>query len=253
MDRMMYLAMSGAKQNFQALGVHANNLANAKTTGFKADLEQSRAMQAFGEGMPTRVFAMTENPASSYRIGSLMTTDRSLDVAVKGDGWLAVQDAEGQEAYTRAGDLRITPEGMIENGMGRALIGDDGAPIFVPQPYAKIEVGGDGTVSVLPQGAPPNAIAAVGRIKLVRPDNANLDKGLDGLFRLKEPGPLGSTIAPADIDVKLMSGVLEGSNVNAVSEMTTMISLQRQFEMQIKMMRTAEDIDRSGDQLLRLG
>ncbi|RCU44593.1 MULTISPECIES: flagellar basal body rod protein FlgF [Corallincola] len=254
MDRFMYLAMSGAKQNFHSIGVHANNLANANTTGFKADLEQSRAMQAFGEGLPTRVFAMTENPASSLRGGALVTTGRSLDVAVKGDGWLAVADGQGQEAYTRAGDLVVSPEGLLTNGSGRAILGDDGAPIVVPQPYAKIEIGGDGTISVLPTGAPPTAVAAVGRIKLVQPDKQALDKGLDGLFRLKgDAAALGDTLAPANADITLMSGVLEGSNVSAVSEMTSMLSLQRQFEMQIKMMRTAEDIDKSSDQLLRLG
>ncbi|MBW8190840.1 flagellar basal body rod protein FlgF [Neiella marina] len=246
MDRALYIAAQGANQNMNGIALRSNNLANAQTTGFKADMEQARAMQAYGGGLPTRVFAMTERPSQNFEGGSFMTTDRPLDVAIKGEGWFAVQAGDGNEAYSRSGNLRISEGGVIENGRGEMLIGEAG-PIVVPLPMEKIDIGNDGTVSVLPQGAPANAIEVVGRIKMVNPDIREMIKGTDGLFRLKD-----GTDAPESIDVKLASGVLEGSNVNAVNEMTNLISLQRQFEMQIKMMKTVEEMDSSSSSLMSL-
>ncbi|MFT7194947.1 MAG: flagellar basal-body rod protein FlgF, partial [Rheinheimera aquimaris] len=172
--------------------------------------------------------------------------ERELDVAIQGDGWLAVQAQDGNEAYTRSGSLQISALGMLETVTGLPVLGDDG-PIQLPVPLAKVEIAQDGTVSALPLGAPANAIAPVGRIKLVRPVNNELDKGTDGLFRRKD-----GQIAEASADVSLLKGALEGSNVNAVGEMTYMISLQRQFEIQVKMMKSAEEMDRQQNQLLRI-
>ncbi|GGA90426.1 flagellar basal-body rod protein FlgF [Neiella marina] len=246
MDRALYIAAQGANQNMNGIAVRSNNLANAQTTGFKADMEQARAMQAYGGGLPTRVFAMTERPSQNFDSGAFMTTDRPLDVAIKGQGWFAVQAADGNEAYTRTGALQVSEGGVLENSRGEMLMGENG-PIVVPLPMEKIDIGIDGTISVLPQGAPPNAIEVVGRIKMVNPDIRELVKGSDGLFRLREGGE-----AEESIDVKLASGVLEGSNVNAVNEMTNLISLQRQFEMQIKMMKTVEEMDSSSSSMMSL-
>lgn len=151
MDRALFLAMSGAKQDMQAMQLRANNLANASTTGFRSDLEQARAMQAYGEGLPTRVFNMTERPGYSFAQGSTITTGRELDVAIKGDGWLAVLDGTGQEGYTRVGNLKVDQTGMLQNGHGHVILGERDAPIILPLPVSKIEIGTDGTVSVLPQ------------------------------------------------------------------------------------------------------
>jgi len=245
MDHLLYIAMSGAKENMNGMALRSNNLANASTTGFKADFEQARSMQAFGEGLPTRVFSLTERPGQNFDAGAIIMTERELDVAIQGDGWLAVQGQDGNEAYTRSGSLQISALGMLETVTGLPVLGDDG-PIQLPVPLAKVEIAQDGTVSALPLGAPANAIAPVGRIKLVRPVNNELDKGTDGLFRRKD-----GQIAEASADVSLLKGALEGSNVNAVGEMTYMISLQRQFEIQVKMMKSAEEMDRQQNQLLR--
>ncbi|WP_448552014.1 flagellar basal-body rod protein FlgF [Thalassotalea montiporae] len=245
MDKMLYVAMSGAKQNMHALAVTANNLANAKTTGFKADLAQARTMQAFGEGLPTRVFSMTERASQNFGGGSIQTTGRDLDVAIQGDGWLAVQTPDGGEAYTRAGHLKLTETGGLETSNGDLLIGDAG-PIFLPLPVNNIHISGDGTISVQPEGAPANAQEEVGRIKMVNPDVRDIEKGNDGLFRRKD-----GNNEPADVTVQLASGALEASNVNPVNEMTDMIALQRQFEMQLKLMKTAEEIDSASSSLLR--
>jgi flagellar basal-body rod protein FlgF len=249
MDRALYLAMSGAKQDMQAMQLRANNLANVSTTGFRADLEQSRSMQAYGEGLPSRVFNMTERPGYSFEQGSTITTGRNLDVAVQGEGWMSVLDSQGQEGYTRAGHLKVDQTGLLQNSNGNLIVGENGGPIFIPLPAARIEVGKEGGVSVLPQGAPPDAMEVVDRIKLVRPDNQDLFKDKNGIFKPKEPG----TVFPADAGVTLQTGALEGSNVNAVGEMTGLIDLQRHFEMQVKLMKTTEKMDESSSSLLRLG
>lgn len=248
MDRALYLSTSGANQDMQALRLHANNLANANTTGFRADLQQARSIQAYGEGLPTRVFAMTERPGSDFTQGSVVTTGRDLDVTVAGEGWLTVLDSKGQESYTRRGDLKIDPTGLLQTGNGNTLVADGGGPILVPLPITKIEVGTDGTISVLPEGAPANAIEDIGRIKLVNPDSTDLYKDSDGLFKTHNQ----NFVAQADIGVSLATGAIEGSNVNAVGEMTSLIDLQRHFEMQVKLMKTAEEMDRSAASLLRM-
>jgi len=246
MDRLLYISASGANQDMVGMATRANNLANANTTGFKADMEQARTMQAFGEGLPTRVFAMEEGYSQDFRDGNLMTTERPLDVAVAGDGWLAVQSAAGDEAYTRSGNLHISTNGLLEDGKGNLVMGENG-PIAVPIPYQKVDIGSDGTISVVPQGAPPNAIEVVDRIKLVNPEQTEIRKGLDGLFRLKS-----GDAAEADAQVGLVNGALEASNVSVMEEMTRMIELQRHFETQVKMMKTAEELDSASASLLSL-
>ncbi len=246
MDKLLYIAASGAKQNMAELAVRANNLANANTDGFKADMAQARSMQAFGEGLPTRVFAMTEQPSANFQSGAIKTTGRDLDVAVKGDGWIAVQSAEGDEAYTRSGSLSFDTTGLLQNDRGNPIMGDSG-PIILPLPIEKVEIGQDGTITVRPQGAPAEALEQVGKIRLVNPDTKDLMRGQDGLFRHIS----GQPVQP-DLNVALESGAIESSNVSAVEEMVALIDIQRQFEMQVKMMKTAEDNDRASGQLMRM-
>ena len=245
MDKMLYIAMSGAKQNMHALSVTANNLANAKTTGFRADLAQARAMQAFGEGLPTRVFSMTEVASQNFDSGALSATGRDLDIAIEGQGWISVQAKDGTEAYTRDGHLRLTETGALETSDGELVIGETG-PIFIPLPVNNIQINRDGTIMIQPQGAPVTTQEEVARIKLVNPNTQEIEKGNDGLFRLKN-----GNLAEANINVSVLSGMLESSNVNPVGEMSDMIALQRQFEMQLKLMKTAEENDSSASSLLR--
>ncbi len=248
MDHLLYIAMSGAKENMNSVALRANNLANANTTGFKADMEQARAMQAFGEGLPSRVFAMTERPGQSFAAGPLQTTGRELDVAVAGDGWLAVESKDGSEAYTRSGSLQVSPEGLLQTGNGLNVLDDNGGPIFLPLPLEKMEINKDGTIFARLEGEPVNGGAELQRIKTVLPDNGDLEKGLDGLFRRKD-----GQAEPPSAQVQLIAGALEGSNVNPVAEMTHLIDLQRRFETQLKMMNHAEENDKAHAQLLRIG
>lgn len=254
MDKLLYVSMSGAKQNLIGTAVSANNLANAKTTGFKSDFEQARSMQAFGEGMPSRVFAMTERPGSNMSLGPIATTGRNLDIAVSGGGWLSIQDKDGKEAYTREGNLHVSATGELLTARGSTVIGS-GGPIILPVPVEKIEISSDGTIQVRPQGAPANFMEEVDQLKIIKPENNNqLEKGLDGLFRPKDPQIAGELCGFCDLDpgVSVLSGALEMSNVNPVEEMVGMISHQRQFELQVKMMKTAEKMDESQSSLLRI-
>lgn len=245
MDRLLYIAMTGARETTLAQAKSANNLANANATGFKADLAQARAMPIFGNGLPSRAFVMTERPGTDFDHGSLITTGNDLDVAVKGNGFLAVQDDNGGEGYTRAGELRINAQGFLEGPGGRLVLGN-GGPIQVPA-NEKIDIGVDGTISVRPQGAPANAVVVLDRLRLVNPPLATLRKGEDGLFRQESGIP-----AAADANVQVVQGALESSNVNAVEEMIDMISLARQFEVNVKMMKVSEDNDASLERLVQM-
>ncbi|SDS53817.1 flagellar basal-body rod protein FlgF [Halopseudomonas litoralis] len=245
MDKSLFLSMSGASQNMLAQRAHANNLANVSTTGFRRDFEQARSMPVFGEGLPTRAYAMTERPGTDMSAGTLQETGRDLDIAVNGDGWIAVQSPDGGEAYTRAGNLKIDVFGILRTSGGLPVLGNAG-PIALP-PADKVEIGTDGTISFRAQGEAPNVLAEVDRIKLVKPDQAAMHKGEDGLMRMND-----GQEQPADGAVTLVTGFLEGSNVNAVEEMTAMLSLARQFELHIKMMRTAEENAQATNKLLQI-
>ncbi|SDH75332.1 flagellar basal-body rod protein FlgF [Pseudomonas benzenivorans] len=234
MDKMLYVAMTGAHNNTLAQSAHANNLANISTSGFRRDFEQARSMPVFGDGYPARVYAMSERPGTDFTPGSLQETGRDLDVAIGGQGWLAVQAADGSEAYVRTASLNVDALGVLRTGNGLPVIGNAG-PIAVP-PEQKIEIGQDGTISIRALGEAPNVLAEVDRLKLVNPDLQQMEKGADGMLRFTGQQPL-----LADASVQVTSGFLESSNVNAVEEMTAILSLSRQFELQVKMMRTAED------------
>lgn len=245
MDRLLYVSMTGASHNAKAQTLHSHNLANARTTGFRADLAQARSMQVFGEHFPSRAYSLTENPGTDFRPGSLIETGRELDVAIEGDGFIAVEGPEGEEAFTRAGDFMVDDLGNLKTATGIPILGD-GGPIVIP-PFEKLEIGNDGTVSIRGQGQTPDALTQVNRIKLVNPDTALLAKGTDGLFRRMD-----GLLEPEAPEVQLSSGFLETSNVNAVSEMTEILALARQFEIQVKMMKTAEENDQTAARLLQV-
>ena len=246
MDKLLYIASSGANQDLVATSLRANNLANAQTNGFKAQLEQARSMPVYGEGLPTRVFAMTESPTNNYESGPMIQTGRDLDVAVQGDGWFAVQDAQGNEAYSRDGNFQLGADGVLEDVHGNMVMGDTG-PIFLPVPLDNLNIAADGTISIRPQGAPESVLEEVGRLKLVKPEYRDMERGNDGLFRLQD-----GSIAQADETVAIRTGMLEGSNVNAIDEMVNMLSLQRHYELQVKMMKKADTLDTRGNILLRI-
>jgi len=245
MDRMLYVAMTGARETLRAQTANNHNLANASTVGFKADLQAFQSRQVVGDGYASRVYAEASSTGYDGTVGALMSTGRDLDVAVQGKGFMAVQGFDGREAYTRAGDLRVDADGQLRTGTGLAVMGDAG-PIAVP-PRASLVVGGDGTISIVPLGQGPETKAVVGRIKLVNPADEDLTKGTDGLFRMKD----GSD-APADASTRLAAGVLESSNVSVADAMVQMIELSRRFDMQVRAMRSAEDNGAASARLLSM-
>ncbi|MCG6199772.1 flagellar basal body rod protein FlgF [Psychromonas antarctica] len=247
MDRFLYISMSGAKESMNALAIHGNNLANASKTGFKSSFEQARSMQAYGEGLPTRVFSLTEEPGQNFESGILQTTGRDLDVAIEGDGWLVVDSQLGGEAMTRSGGLNINQQGFLVDTQGNQLVDRQGNPVFIPLPVEKFSIRKDGVVEIRPEGAPADAMEEVAQLKLVNPSMKGLMRGQDGLFRR-----IDGVEPEFDEQVSLQSGTLEASNVNLSSELTSLINLQRQFEMQIKMMSKAEEMDKASESLLRV-
>ena len=245
-DKSLYVAMTGAKDILDAQAVNNFNLANASTTGFKADLAAFQSQAVAGSGYASRVYATASIAGWDQSQGALQTTNVPLDVAVQGQGYIAVQGPNGQEAYTRNGDLHLTPEGLLVTSTGQAVLGDNG-PISLP-PSSSIKIGEDGTITVLPFGAPAQSLATVGRIKLVNPPPDTLVRQGGGLFQL---AAAGTDTAPADATVKLTSGVLESSNVDLAGAMVNMIDLSRNFELQVKAMKSADENAQASSQLLQ--
>jgi flagellar basal-body rod protein FlgF len=245
MDRLLYTSMSGINRVLDAQAENAGNIANSSTTAFKAALSASVERPVGGAGMPTRVSVASQSGGADLSEGSLVSTGNRLDVAIRGSGWMVVQSPDGGEALSRRGDLEIDVNGLLRTGAGDPVLGD-GGPIAVP-PSRSVTIGDDGTISVVPLGQGPEAPAVVDRIRLVDPDAETLRRGTDGLFRTQD----GQT-PPADAEVRLLSGHLEGSNVNLADAMVEMISLSRQFEMQVRMMRIASDNADSASRLMRM-
>lgn len=246
MDKFLYVAMSGAKETLRAQGSNSHNLANASTTGFRADLAAFMTRSIQGPGYDTRAYATTSTLGFNDQSGAIVSTGRDLDVAVNGAGWIAVQAPDGSEAYTRAGDLRIDTTGQLRNGAGHAVLGDDG-PLIVP-PSTSLMIGTDGSISIVPPGQGPETIATVGRIKLVNPQSSQLERGTDGLFRLRDGG-----VAEPDAAVRVAPGSLESSNVNTAAAMVNMIELARRFDLQVRTMQNAEQNAKVAASLLRVG
>ncbi len=244
MDHALYVAMTGAKQIMQAQAVNNHNMANVSTTGYRQDLHQFSSFPIFGIGYPTRVNAVATDAGTDLSSGTLSNTGRDLDIAVNGKGFIAVQGADGKEAYTRAGNLQVTATGLLTTAGGFAVM-SDGNPITLP-PSTQISIGGDGTVSVVPLGLSPAAMSQVDRIKLVNPAEKDLVKGADGLFRLKSGAK-----APSDTNVQITPGALESSNVNMAASLINMIELQRLYEMQIKGIASIDQNAQSAERLMQ--
>lgn len=245
MDRLVYTAMTGAKHILEQQATTSHNLANATTTGFRAQLDSFRAVPVLGGELPTRAFVVDATVGTDFSTGGMQMTGRDLDVAIQGKGWLAVEKPDGSEAYTRHGSLKVSENGVLQTQDGLNLVGD-GGPITIP-PDVTVAIAKDGTVSTIPSGTKPSAVQVIGRIKLVNPSEDNLVRGDDGLFKTKDGAP-----ADADAAVTVAGGTLESSNVNVVESMVTMINLARQFEMQMKLLQNAESNATKASQILAL-
>lgn len=245
MDRLIYIAMNGAKHTMERQATVSHNLANASTTGFKSQLDAFRALPVVGPGAATRAFVVDTEVGTDYSYGSIQTTGRSLDVAIKGKGWFAVQALDGTEAYTRDGDFQLNPNGVIQSRAGLNLVGEAG-PLTIP-PNNTVAIAPDGTVSVVPQDGAAAAVNIIGRLKLVNPPEKDLVRGADGLFRQRSGQP-----AQADANVQLAAGALEDSNVNAVDALVSIITHTRHFDTQVKLIQTADAMSRQLGQVINM-
>jgi len=244
MDKMLYTATNGARQAMQAQTAISHNLANANTLGFKSHFNTFSSWHVSGPGLNTRIMNQQDADDIDLSAGAIINTGEELDVAINGSGFIAVQNADGEEAYTRAGHFKLDTSGRLMTDTGFAVLGNSG-PIALP-PTEKIDIGADGSISIVPVGQAAAALVIADRIKLVDPDVRNLQKTADGLLQLT-----GGAEAPAAVGVQLESGVLESSNVNAVGQMIALITNARQFETNIKLMQEAKSLDESSAVLLR--
>lgn len=245
MDRLIYTAASGVKHILEQQATTTNNLANVSTTGFRAQIDSFRAVPVVSDGLATRTFVVDSTVGADFSTGPLQATGRDLDVAVHGKGWLSVQLADGSEAYTRNGALQMNENGVLQTSAGLTVQGE-GGPITVP-PEVMVTIGGDGTISTIASTTKPGAPTVLGRLKLVNPPEQDLVRGDDGLFRLKS-----GQAAPADPNVAVAGGSLEGSNVSPVDMMVSMIALARSFDLQMSLMKNAENNAAKATQILAL-
>ena len=246
MDRMIYTAMAGARQAMHRQANNNHNLANVDTTGFKAAIDNLEAMPIYGPGHPARVHVSNRAAGADLAPGALRTTGDPLHVAVRGAGFIAVQDTDGGEAWTRNGELRVSATGLLETSGGQPVLGE-GGPITL-SPYEKIAIAADGTISIRPLGQGSGGLAVLDRIRLVKPEAANVTRNERGLFvSTAEP----TEDEPADAAVTLQSGALEASNVDRIGALVNMIELARHYETQVKLMKNAEDVDSAATSLLK--
>ncbi len=245
MDNFLYIAMNGAKNAMHAQQTNANNLANASTTAFKADLDHFKSLPVYGPGHASRAYANDERAGVDFSGGATMTTGRELDMRVNGEGWFVVQADDGTEALSRRGDMHIDETGFLYNGAGQLVFGQ-GGPVVIPD-HESLVIGSDGTISIRGAGQAANALTVIDKIRLVNPDTADIQRGDDGLFRNKSGDAF-------DIDptVSVTGGALEASNVNIVDSMVKMMEYSRFYEMQIKMVNTANENDQSSARLMSM-
>ena len=246
MDKMIYVAMNGARETMRAQTVVSHNIANVSTPGFRALQHSLQSAPIPGQGHASRINAVSGPDGWNSASGTMLNTGRELDVAIQGDGWFAVQTADGGEAYTRAGSLRVNASRMLETATGHLVLGN-GGPISLPQ-YQSVDIGHDGLISIVPQGQSPDTIAEVDRLKLVNPPVTELVAYDNGLFRR-----VGGEPAVSDSKVRVNKGQLEDSNVNPSAALVEMIEISRHYEMQIRAMATAEENDEATARLMRLG
>ena len=246
MDRMLYIAMSGAKEVMLSQANNSNNLANANTDGFKQDFNVFRAQHVQGPGFESRAYSMDERPATDFSAGAIKVTGRELDVVTKEDGFLGIQAPNGDEAFVRSASLQVLENGNLVDVRGNPVLNEAGAQINIP-PTKSITIGDDGTISIVPAESPSNQLVVLDRLRLVKPNIQDLEKGLDGFTRLKEGGD-----SVVQENVMVVSGALESSNVNTATALVNMIELSRKYEMQVKMMSTTKTHAQKSDSLLSL-
>ena len=245
MDRLIYTSLTAMRGSMSRQTAIANNLANAQTPGFRADIANAQSLWLDGNGLDARAMASEEVRGADMRAGTVTQTGRDLDIAMQGDALLVVQAENGEEAYTRRGDLQISPSGLLTTGDGHPVQGGQG-PVTIP-PADAISIDQEGRVWIVPQGGDPENPQEVDRLRLATPVGSEIAKGLDGLFRVK-----GGGILPDDPEARLLTRSIEGSNVTATSALVEMIEASRSWDTQLKMISDVRDMDSATANLMQL-
>lgn len=245
MDRLIYTSLTAMRGAQARQAATANNLANAQTPGFRGDIAEAQALWVRGDGLASRAVASEEVIGADMRAGVVTATGRELDVAMQGDALLVIQADNGEEAYTRRGDLQLSQSGLLTNGEGQPVMGSQG-PITLP-PADKIMIDSDGRISIIPVGGDPSQPQDVDRLRLVSASGSKIIKGMDGLFRNKAGG-----ILPDDPQARVITGHIEGSNVSATATLVQMIEASRSWDTQLKLISSARDMDSATTDLMRL-
>ena len=245
MDRLIYTSLTAMRGSMSRQTAIANNLANAQTPGFRADIANAQSLWLDGSGLDARALVSEEVLGADMRAGTVTQTGRDLDIAMQGDALLVVQAEDGEEAYTRRGDLQISPSGLLTTGDGHPVQGGQG-PVTIP-PADAISIDQEGRVWVVPQGGDPENPQEVDRLRLATPTGSEIAKGLDGLFRVK-----GGGILPDDPEARLLTRSIEGSNVTATSALVEMIEASRSWDTQLKMISDVRDMDSATANLMQL-
>jgi len=248
MDKLVYTAATGLRAHMSAQAAIANNMANATTTGFRADRVVFDRIELKGGGsrFEARMPAAQEVTDADRSVGAMMQTGRNLDVALTdGDSWIAVQAPDGTEGYTRRGDLSVTASGTLQTGDGYLVMGS-GGPITVP-PYQSLSIGSDGAISIVPQGGQGGEMQVIDKIKMVSDKGSSTVKGLDNLMHVR-----GGGVLPENLDAKLASGTLEQSNVNMTQVLVDMIENQRSYEVQANLLKEAKNMDEGATSVMRM-
>ena len=245
MDKLAYTTVNAMKSLMNRQTAIANNMANSDTAGFKADMVSAKAQYLNGPGHNSRAMAVDRDMQADMNGGVITKTDRPLDIALEGDAMLAVQAADGEEAYTKRGDLQISASGAMLTGDGFPVLGESG-PVTLP-PSERVDIGADGTISYVPAGGDPTQPQQLGKLKLVSATGSQMSKGADTLFHVADDGTL-----PVDENAKVISGALEQSNVNMRSALVDMIETSRAWETQARLLKMTEELDDSGAGVMSL-
>jgi flagellar basal-body rod protein FlgF len=245
MDKLIHTSLSAMRATMARQAATANNIANASTTGFRAEMTSVRPLWITGPGLPDRAVASEEVQAADMSGAATVATGRPLDIALNGDALLTVQAENGDESYTRRGDLIVSGSGLLTTGDGHPVIGE-GGPVTVP-PADQMRIDKDGTLWIVPAGGDANAPQKIDRLKLASPAGSNIVKHIDGLFRVRGGGAL-----PGDPEASVTAGALEGSNVNPTTALVDMIDASRSWDTQIKLLTTARDLDTETANLMKL-
>lgn len=245
MDKMVHTSLRAMQGIMDRQTAIAHNMANADTTGFRAEIVTAQSLYLSGDGLDSRATTSEVMPGADMNAGAVKSTGRPLDIAINGDAMLAVQAPDGNEAYTRRGDLMLTESGLLTTGDGHPVLGE-GGPVTLP-PADKITIAKDGSISIIPIGGDPNQPQQVARLKLASPVGSDIAKRNDTLFHVKDDGVL-----PSDPDASVTTGALEGSNVNMTQALVDMIEASRSWETQVKLLTTAQQLDEGGASIMQM-